>query len=161
MKIIEKIKTFNSHVTAVAMDEKNEKNVRTRFYGKDYKGELIVFIHASGEGLKAEAIYKTLFKNFKHITQVTLVNKNKIKVLFDGGDKRKEAIEEANTLAECDINNCSVYIPAKLVEVQGVISWPISEKIDEFVKNAKGKFKNPQLNNLRVLDSIRLKKKIK
>lgn len=139
--------------------EKKITNNRVRYYASDYKGDILVFIHTSGEGLKADAIYKTLFKHFKNISQVTLVNKNKIKVLFDGGEKRKESIVEANTLAECVIKDCSIYIPAKYVEVQGVVSWPVCEKIDDFVINGKGKFRNPLMKRLKVLDSIRLKKK--
>jgi hypothetical protein len=142
-------------------EEETTKHTRIRQYGKNYKGEIIVFIHAAGDGLKTQAIYKELFNNFEFISQVTLVNKNKIKVLFKEKESksREEAIEEANTLANSALKGCSIYIPAKLVEVQGVVSWPISEKIDDFVKSGNGKFKDPRMSNVKVLDSIRLKRK--
>ena len=142
-----------------AMEEDSSKQTRIRQYGKEYKGEIIVFIHASGDGLKLEPIYKTLFKNLKYISRVIVVNKNKIKVQFEGEENRHNAIAEANTLAQADLKGCTIYIPAKYVEIQGVVSWPIGETIENFVSNGKGKFRNPMMKNLKVLDSVRLMKR--
>lgn len=141
------------------MNEDSEKETRIRKYPKDYKGEIVVFIHAAGDGLKPKLIYKPLFNNFECISEVTVVNKNKMKVLFSEKENRKKSIEEANTLAEAKLKNCHCYIPAKYVEVQGVVSWPINENFDDFVASGKGKFRNPLMKDVKVLDSVRLKKK--
>jgi hypothetical protein len=141
----------------VAMVEKNKTRIRQ--YANNYKGEIIVLIHAAGDGLHTKSIYKHLFGQYKFITHITLVNKNKIKVLFGEKENRLAAIKEANSLAKCGVNSCNVYIPAKFVEVQGVVSWPVQEKIDEFTSHGKGKFRNSNISEVKVLDSIRLKRK--
>lgn len=72
------------------------------------------------------------------------------------------AREEANELPNCAEWNKKyrVYISAKNVEVQGVISWPKSETITDFVEMGEGKFHNGMLKSVKVVDAVRLKKKI-
>lgn len=157
----------------VAMDEEDENNksqekkTRVRQYAKDYKGSIVVYIHGNGKTLKTRSIYKEIFEKFITVSQVTLINEHKIKVLFgekstDSGslaESRSLAIEEANSLATHTVKDARTYIPAKLAEVQGVISWPIGEDINEFVTNGKGKFNNILMKEVKVLEVTRLLKK--
>lgn len=53
-----------------------------------------------------------------------------------------------------------MYIPAKYVEVNGVISVPKNETVDDFVKFGTGKFVNPLLEEIRILEAVRLMRKV-
>lgn len=142
------------------MGEKNKspKHTRIRQYAVNYRGEIIVFIHANSDKFRTKSITKGLFDKYRHITHITLVNKNKLKVLFGEKENRAAAIAEANSLAKCSIDDCIVYIPAKYCEVQGVVSWPVKESIEDF-SYGKGKFRNSLLKEIKVLESTRLMRK--
>lgn len=156
----------------------NLRETRVRQYANNYKGEITVFIHTEDEkGIQTRKIYEQLFKNYIYIKLVTQVNAYKIKIVFHESSKKKsdvttggtskqsnlsdreKAIKEANDLAKSQIGSCHVYIPANYCEVQGVISWPIGQEISEFVISGKGKFSNELLNEVKILETLRLKKK--
>lgn len=182
-----KIQENNSLVAQAMMGEsssmcsENNTVTRVRKYAINYRGEIIVFIRAKSEALKSKSIYKQLFDNFKYVSEVTQMNQHKIKVVFNESEKnnkkqtsekilreakicasdsdRVKAIKEANALAKCPIDNCHIYIPAKYSEVQGVISWPIGQDVDDFLSSGRGKFNNPSMSELKVIETFRLKKK--
>lgn len=162
-KKIKEIDQPRGIVVAMVEDERNKtekQKTRVRQYATDYKGSIIVYIHANGETLKTKEIYKHVFKTYKTVSEVTLVNEHKIKILFGEKltDNRALAIKEANSLANT-VKNSRAYIPAKLAEVQGVISWPVGEDINEFVTNGKGKFNNILMSEVKVLEVTRLLRK--
>lgn len=73
----------------------------------------------------------------------------------------KSARDEANDLPKCSLWNKKfrVYIAAKHVEVQGVISWPKNEEITDFVQFGQGKFNSSLISPVKVIEAARLKKK--
>lgn len=153
----------------------NQRETRVRQYANTYKGEIVVFIHSeSDKGINSRKIYEQIFKNYKYVSQVTLVNVHKIKVVFDESanknndasgatnskiSDREKAVKEANELARSKIGNCHVYIPANFSEVQGVISWPIGQETQDFVSEGKGKFNSVLIREVQVLEALRLKRK--
>lgn len=170
------------------MGEKNKKPIdvntetRARKYALNYKGEIVVFIRAKDDQLKSKHICKQIFDNFKYVSEVTQMNQFKIKIQFNESEKnnqkkisetvreeaeismddsdRIKAIKEANLLANSSMANCHIYIPAKYSEVQGVISWPIGQDIEDFVSKGRGKFNNSAISEVRVVETFRLKKKL-
>lgn len=132
------------------------KQTRVRQYPQDHHGEIIVFVHATSEGLKCKEITKYVFQN-KAVALVESINEHKMKIVFES-EEREVAIREANALARVERASYRFYIPAKLAEVQGVISWPKGENIKDFLKNGKGKFNNPAVSEVKVLEATRLLK---
>jgi hypothetical protein len=133
------------------------KETRVRQYPHDYKGEIIVFVHAISEGLKCKEIQKYVFQNYKFVSILESINEHKMKIIFESKE-RELAIKEANILVKITRSAYRFYIPAKFAEVQGVISWPKGEDIKDFRKNGRGKFNNPALSDVKVLEVTRLLK---
>ena len=71
-----------------------------------------------------------------------------------------EARVEANSLRHCEIFNkiYRVYIPEKLVEVMGCITWACSENISELIEVGQRKFKNDLFAPVEILDATRFEK---
>lgn len=156
---------------------------RVRKYSLNYRGEIVVLIRAKEkeDSLQSRKLFKHIFESFKYTSKVTQVNQHKIKVEFherekdnnkntndvikrEAGisiddDERTQAIKEANILVKRGLEHCHVYIPAKYSEVQGVISWPIGEDTTDFLPSSKGIFNNSMINEVELIDIVRLKKK--
>lgn len=170
------------------MDDERQTN-RIRQYPVGHKGPYIVNIRAVNKPLESKNIQKYVFQKYKHVREIIHMNEHKIKVVFEEsvgknpasenassssqtsslltikGDQIisgiKSALDEANDLPKSSVWNKKfrVYIAAKHVEVQGVISWPKNEEITDFVQFGEGKFNNPLIKSVKVIDAIRLKKK--
>lgn len=91
---------------------------------------------------------------------------NKIRVTFSAKehmskDSIDQARREANALPMCEWNNkFRIYIPEKLAEVMGCISWSAKESTNEIVRDGKGKFKNLFLPDVNILDATRFMRKV-
>lgn len=82
--------------------------------------------------------------------------------LIAGKSIEPSAREEANELPKYSEWNKKyyVYVPEKLVECKGVISWPVGNDVKEIIEEkSTGKFGNPLLNEINVLEAVRLKRK--
>lgn len=169
--------------------EDERQSNRIRQYPEGHKGPYVVNIRAVNKPLESKKIQKYVFDTYKHVKEIIHLNEHKIKVVFEEraekkiasengasssqsnslltlkGDKIisgiKSALDEANDLPKSPVWNKKfrVYIAAKHVEVQGVISWPKNEEITDFVQLGEGKFSNPQIKSVKVIEATRLKKK--
>jgi hypothetical protein len=161
----------------------NERQSRIRQYPVGHKGPLIVNIRTSNDiPLESKKIHKFVFENFLHVLEIIQVNEHKLKIVFEERAKNvalqlkdgeissmeveapptKSAREEANELPKRNelTKNYRVYIPAKYVEINGVISVPKNESVEDFVKYGAGKFVNPYLDEIKILEAVRLMKKV-
>jgi hypothetical protein len=163
--------------------EMTERPNRIRQYPVGHSGPIIVNIRAMNNQLESKKIHNIIFNKFQHVSEIVQVNEHKLKVIFKekenthknvlelreneiaemecGSQPLKSAREEANELPMLNelCEKYRVYIPAKYVECNGVISWPKNESVNEFVSFATGKFVNPHLEEIRILEAVRLMKK--
>jgi hypothetical protein len=153
----------------------NTKKVRMRQYPAGHEGPFVVNIRAVNVPLESKAIQKFIFEKYAHVKEITQVNEHKMRVVFANESGAKvvlvngeeaapsrsvQAREEANDLPRQERWNMKfrVYIPAKNVEVQGLIPFSKNQKVDDFPMYAYGKFRNPKLTteNPKVLEAVRL-----
>lgn len=153
--------------------------LRVRQYPESHKGPYIVNIRTKNEGrkksLEVKKIQKYIFDKFKHVERV-LVSEHKMRVVFSESapkeniqlssgeklDTTNTAREEANKLPKCEFLNSDyrVYIPEKYVEIKGVISWSKNETLEDFCLRGEGKFNRSEMKEVRVLEAVRLMKKV-
>lgn len=72
------------------------------------------------------------------------------------------ARDEANSLPKGEEWNklYRIYIPEVAVEVLGCITWPINQELDDLNEDGFGKFKNPNLPAIKILDAMRFTKSV-
>lgn len=153
-----------------------EEQYRVKQYPEGHKGPYIVNIRAINEPLETKKIQKYVFEKFYHVERIEHVNEHKLRVIFkqrestntnvekcgESSKALKSAREEANELPNANEWNKKfrVYISEKNVEVKGVIAWPVNEDISDFVKYGEGKFFDLRLKPVKVLEVVRLKRKV-
>ena len=142
------------------------KKVRRRQYSKESKGPFVVYIRVIDDhtSLKFMKLSKFIFGTCKSRTDIRQINANKMRVQFsaniDSDESRDEARREANALPMCEWNKkYHIYIPEKMVEIMGCISWSTHENTEELISAGEGKFKNTNLPNVKILDAVRFMKK--
>jgi hypothetical protein len=133
-----------------------EKSKRTKEYPANTKGPFVVFLRATDFPLKSVRISLSLQSKFKSVLGVTKVSRNKLRIVFNNRD-------EANMFCkDGDFREYRVYIPAADVECYGVIYCDPDDAIQEILSNqAKGKFKNPNLSYVDILESFNFTKLVK
>jgi hypothetical protein len=136
-------------------DGDNYQPDRIRQYPMNYIGRFEVFIRQAKIPLKHLEISKKINENFPNSVQsLVKVNPYKIRVEFKN-------IASANALPECDfLEDYRVYIPAKSVEINGLISISTDTSTDEIVSEASGKFFGVNSDRVRVLDAYRFSKTV-
>lgn len=142
----------------------NKTMKRVKQYGDKNKGPFVVCIRAIDKPLAALKIMKNIYNEYKSAKiSIRQINKFKMNVIFDptinDDDHLQLARVEANKLASADLKeSCRIYIPEKLVEVVGCISLSSEENAEEIVEFGIGKFKNPLLPPVDVLEAVRFEK---
>lgn len=151
---------------------KAESKPRVRQYPDTDKGPFVVCIRATDKPLQSTKITKFIRKQYKSDVLIRQINEFKIRVTFSefkpAKESKKAAVSsdearlEANSLPHCEIFNkiYRVYIPEKLVEVMGCITWACSESVSELVAAGQGKFKNDLFAPVEILDATRFEKVI-
>lgn len=140
-KHVQKITQENEHKIKIVFGEKNEKSA-------------IVVANSSGDDITgASALIE---EDVAMSVREKKLLEEKLKCA------EKSAREEANELPKYEEWNKKyfVYIPEKLVETKAVISWPVGSDVNEMTEDfCTGKFSNPSLSDVKVLEAVRLKKK--
>jgi hypothetical protein len=128
---------------------------RKRQYPLDYQAPFSVFIRDAGTGLPHLKISRYLHEKYKSITSLTKLNKAKFRVVLND-------INEANSIPHDKFfASCRAYIPAKSVEVDGVVHIPDFSVDEETVMAfGQGRFRNSSLHKLAVIDAFRFSKNI-
>lgn len=149
--------------------ETNKRPIRIRQYPVGSKGPFVVRIRVKEDPLESMKLQDYMFKKFKAVNDIRQTNQFSIRVTFaaKAADKEtsevteNEAREEANLLPRCEEwkKKYRIYIPEKLAEVIGCVSWSIGDDIDDLVKFGYGKFKNPLLPTVPIVEAIRFEKK--
>lgn len=139
---------------------------RVRQYGSENKGPFIVFVRTNKKDQPLESLMLTRFvraKYTKSAIEVQQVNKDKIKVVFGPKGSIPKAIDdarnEANDFPKCVWNKkFSIYIPELSVESIGVINYCVTESVHEIVKHGYGKFENPKMPKVTIIEASRFTK---
>jgi hypothetical protein len=126
---------------------------RKRQYPSNFPGPFCVFIRDAGVGLPHLKISRYLHEKYKSITSLTKLNKAKFRIMLND-------INEANSIPhDKTLENCRAYIPAKSVEVDGVVHIPDFTVDEETVISfGKGRFRASSLHKLDVIDAFRFSK---
>jgi hypothetical protein len=124
------------------------KNERIRQYPEWDKGPYVVFIRKLLVDIRTLQVQNHLMKTYKSVTNIKMINHAKMKVEFS--DKN-----EANMLPkDTNLSLYRVYIPNDIVESEGVIYFSQNED-ENLLKSAVGKFKNPAIKSLKILNVFR------
>lgn len=150
----------NKIVDIIMKDNKNVPAKRIRQYGGKSKGPFIVCIRAINKPLSFMKITKFLHNNYKSNLITKQINEFKMNVTFTPASDKDECVnaarDEANDLPKTEWGKVyRVYIPEKLVEVIGCIAWSTEESLDDILTFGKGKFRNPSMPEINVLDAAR------
>ena len=126
------------------------KPLRIRQYHEGHKGPYKVFIRKIIQDIKYFQLNKEVRKYYKSIVDVFLSSKNKMSVTFS-------SMEEANAMPYNIKWNAvyKVYIPEATVEVMACVTLSIEEDENELMKYGEGKFLNPHLKKLKILEVLR------
>jgi hypothetical protein len=135
-------------------DELVSSTNRKRQYPENFKGPYTVFIRESGTSIRHLEISRYLHGKYKSITSLNKVGRSKLRVML--GD-----IGEANQVPHDEkLKIYRVYIPAKSVEVDGVIHLPDGTDASTLIKVGSGKFRASALSRLKILDAFRFSRAI-
>lgn len=151
------------------MDDENEETVigkRIRQYAIKSHGPFVVHIRSIKTPLESRNIAKFIRTKYKSEIVIRQVNENKIRVEFSERiDATKKAVVVTNEQARVEANdlpNCvewnkkyHVYIQEKDVEVIGCIKFGATQEAKEIVSHGCGKFKNPLLPEIKILEASR------
>jgi hypothetical protein len=140
-KHVQKISQENEHKIKIVFGEESRENENS-------------VASSLGDDNKNDNAMKELYVNENE--------KYMLKPSTSKGVSMKSAREEANELPKYEEWNKKyfVYIPEKLVETKAVISWAVSNDVKEIMEeNSTGKFGNPAMRDVKVLEAVRLKKK--
>ena len=123
---------------------------RIRQYFDGHKGPYKVFIRKISQDIKYFELNKETRKKYKTINDVFLASKNKISITYS-------SMKEANEFPHDKKWNSvyKVYIPEASVEVMACVTLSIDEDEEELLKNGEGKFLNPHLKILKILEVLR------
>jgi hypothetical protein len=126
-------------------------DVRVKKYPIEAKGPYTVYVRSKDTPIDPLALQKSIFSAYKSCEEVFLVNDSKIRFKF-------KDLSEANGLVEDErYKRYNVYVPAKEVEVQGVVQLPADTEIEP-LQSAVGKFKDPRMGTVRIVEVFRLLK---
>lgn len=128
---------------------------KTRKYPVDNMGPFTVFIRELNVPLQSVKFSIHLHRVYKSVSMIMKTAPGKIKVVLKNR-------AEANVLpTDTFFKDYRVYIPSADVESVGVIEFPIDEDAESLIKLARGKFKNPSLRMVDILDVHRIRAKPK
>lgn len=141
---------------------------RIRQYALDNKGPFVVHIRSKStkHPLESRKISKFIRDTFKTNVTMRQVNENKISVEFsekvEPGTNRiiftnDNARKDANELPNCKELNRKyrVYIQEKDVEIIGCVKYAAPQEALDICTFGEGKFKNPKLPSIKILEASR------
>lgn len=147
-------------------NESNNSNVkRIRKYGETNKGPFIVCVRAIYKPLLSMMITKFLHKQYKSKLIIRQINEFKMNITFSSLNENTEgqnfARNEANNFTESHWSEqYRIYIPEKMVEVIGCISYAAEQDVKDIVSFGHGKFRNALLPDVKILDAVRFERVI-
>jgi hypothetical protein len=122
-------------------------------YPKSAKGPFSVYVRKDVAALDPLQLQTQVFSLYKSCTKAFCVNDSKIRLTFTN-------VDEANAIVENEsfTGKYKLYVPAKDVEIQGIVSISVDCSADK-LKEAKGKFSARGMDPVNVIDSYRLPEK--
>ena len=119
---------------------------RVKAYPDASKGPFVVYFRPIKKPLNIIQIGKDLAKQFSDVTEITKVRPNKLRVVVS-------SLKQANAIASYELftREYRVYIPAKDVEIDGVVTEG-SLTVDDILRHGVGCFKNPLIQDVKILD---------
>ena len=128
----------------------NDVTVRVKKYKEDQPGlRWVVFFRPRNKPLKVVQICKLLRKRYTSLVEVCKVKADKLKATFSDLQHANAVVEDQNFTIEY-----RVYIPARVTEIEGVITEP--DLTEKEVMEGAGRFKNPNLPEIKVLECRRM-----
>ena len=126
-----------------------EATHRLKQYPEGKAGIGAVFFRPKVKALNTMQICKDLAR-FTAVTEITKVRPNKLRVLVSD-------LKQSNELAACELftREYHVYIPARVVEIDGVVSES-SLTVEDLLKAGKGLFKDSSLKPAKILECKQL-----
>ena len=123
-----------------------ESNKRIKAYPEHSRGPFIVFFRPIKKPLNVIQIGKDLAKQFSDVTEITKVRPNKLRVVV-------KSLKQANAIVNFELftREYRVYIPAKDVEIDGVVTEE-NLTADDLLNQAVGCFKNPLIPKVKMLE---------
>ncbi|XP_055528507.1 uncharacterized protein LOC129720786 [Wyeomyia smithii] len=109
----------------------------------------VVFFRPKNKPLKVEQICKALRTKYSSLIEVYKVKADKLKATFSDLGHANAVVEDQNFTIEY-----RVYIPARAIEIEGVITEP--DLTEEEVMKGFGYFKNPNLPKIKILECRRM-----
>ena len=125
------------------------QKIRIKQYPDSLKGPYIVYVRRKEVDLDQFHLQKQVFDRYKSCSLAISINEFKMKFEFS-------ELSDANNIVKDErMKAYRVYVPAKEVEVRGVIS--LSNEIDasELLNSAVGKFNNPNIGHVKILEVYR------
>ncbi|XP_055527574.1 uncharacterized protein LOC129720165 [Wyeomyia smithii] len=124
--------------------------VRVKKYNENQPGlRWVVYFRPKNKPLKVMQICKTLRLRYTSLIEVCKVNANKLKATFSDLTHANAVVEDENFTIEY-----RVYIPARAIEIEGVITEP--DLTEKEIMEGFGCFKNPNLPNIKILECRRM-----
>ncbi|XP_055543317.1 uncharacterized protein LOC129728874 [Wyeomyia smithii] len=127
-----------------------QQTTRIKQYPDDSSGPWTVYFRPKSKPLNIIQISKDLVKQYKAVTEIFKVRPNKLRV-------RVSDLTQANAIvcSELFTREYRVYIPARIVEIDGVVT-EAGLTIDDLLSAGVGRFKNPSIQPVKMLECKRL-----
>lgn len=122
---------------------------RARQYTMGSQKEWVVFFRPKQKPLNFVRITKDLQKYYFGVVQCTKMNKSKLRVIVNSAEQANQIVTDMRFCVEY-----RVWIPARIVEIDGVVTDDGLSLFD--LTNAVGRFKNPKLAPVQILESRQL-----
>ncbi|XP_055522673.1 uncharacterized protein LOC129716858 [Wyeomyia smithii] len=136
--------------TASPIPSTNDAPIRVKKYQKNQPGlRWVVYIRPKNKPLKVVQICKTLRLRYTSLIEVYKVKADKLKVTFSDLEHANAVVEDQNFTIEY-----RVYIPARAIEIEGVITEP--DLTEKEILEGTGRFKNPNLPEIKILECRRM-----
>ena len=125
--------------TAPIVPSTNDVPIRVKQYQVNQPGlRWVVFFRPKNKPLRVMQICKTLKKDYTSLTEIFKVKTDKLKATFSDPRQANAVVQDPNFNIEY-----RVYIPARVVETEGVITE--ADLTEEDIMKGVGCFKNPSL----------------
>ena len=123
-----------------------EPSNRVKVYPEGSNGPWVVFFRPKGKALNIMQISKDLVKHFSAVTEIFKVRPNKLRVTVS-------CLKQANAIAGFELftREYRVYVPARVVEIDGVVT-DAGLTVEDVLKFGSGRFKNSNIQPVKILD---------
>ena len=123
-----------------------EPSKRVKVYPEGSTGPWVVFFRPKGKALNIMQISKDLAKHFSAVTEIFKVRPDKLRVTVS-------CLKQANAIAGYELftREYRVYVPARVVEIDGVVT-DAGLTVEDVIKFGSGRFKNSNIQPVKILD---------